>query len=81
MEYATTTRVNVGVLPTTLAGQITAGARAFRRVLTPLKHCPHLLEGQTVCMWRQGSTRASSRWDPSQFTCVFAVLALESEPP
>src|SRR4051812_34483523 len=35
------------------------------RVLTPLKHCPHLLEGQTMCLWRQGSTRASSRWDPS----------------
>src|SRR5262249_22100185 len=27
------------------------------RVLTPLKHCPHLLEGQTLCLWRQGSTR------------------------
>lgn len=45
------------------------------RVLTPLKHCPHLLEGQTVCLWRQGSTRASSRWDASQFTCVFAAVA------
>ena len=45
------------------------------RVLTPLKHCPHLLEGQTLCMWRQGSTRATSRWDPSRFTCVFAVQA------
>ena len=31
------------------------------RVLTPLKHCPHLLEGQTLCLWRQGSTRAASR--------------------
>jgi hypothetical protein len=45
------------------------------RVLTPLKHCPHLLEGQTLCMWRQGSTRQTSRWDPAQFTCVFAVQA------
>jgi len=45
------------------------------RVLTPLKHCPHLLEGQTLCLWRQGSTRASSRWDPSRFTCVFAIQA------
>ena len=27
------------------------------RVLTPLSHCPHLLEGQTLCLWRQGSTR------------------------
>lgn len=45
------------------------------RVLTPLKHCPHLLEGQTMCLWRQGSTRATSRWDPSKFTCVFAVQA------
>jgi hypothetical protein len=45
------------------------------RVLTPLKHCPHLLEGQTLCLWRQGSTRSASRWDPSRFTCVFAVQA------
>jgi hypothetical protein len=45
------------------------------RVLSPLKHCPHLLEGQTLCMWRQGSTRATSRWDPSRFTSVFAVQA------
>ena len=45
------------------------------RVLTPLKHCPHLLEGQMLCMWRQGSTRSTSRWDPAKFTCVFAVQA------
>jgi len=45
------------------------------RVLTPLKHCPHLLEGQSLCLWRQGSTRAASRWDPARFTCVFAVQA------
>jgi hypothetical protein len=45
------------------------------RVLTPLKHSPHLLEGQTICLWRQGSTRAENRWDSSQFTCVFAVVA------
>src|SRR5262245_37404070 len=45
------------------------------RVITSLKHCPHLLEGQTVCMWRQGSTRAASRWDPARFTSVFAVQA------
>ena len=32
------------------------------RILTPLKHCPHLLEGQTMCLWRQGSTRAASRF-------------------
>ena len=44
-------------------------------VLTRLKHCPHLLEGQTLCLWRQGSTRAGSRWDPSRFTCVFAIQA------
>src|SRR5262245_24532431 len=42
------------------------------RVLTPLKHCPHLLEGQTLCLWRQGSTRNTSRWDPAKFTCIFA---------
>jgi len=45
------------------------------RVVTPLKHCPHLLEGQTLCLWRQGSTRAASRWDPAKYTCVFAVQA------
>ena len=45
------------------------------RVLSPLKHCPHLLEGQTLCLWRQGSTRTTSRWDPARFTCIFAVQA------
>jgi len=45
------------------------------RVLTPLKHCPHLLEGQTLCLWRQGSPRATSRWDPTKFTCLFAIQA------
>jgi hypothetical protein len=45
------------------------------RVLTSLKHCPHLLEGQTLCMWRQGSTRATSRWDPAKYTAVFAIQA------
>jgi len=45
------------------------------RVITPLKHCPHLLEGQTMCLWRQGSTRETSRWDAARFTSVFAVLA------
>ena len=45
------------------------------RVITPLKHCPHLLEGQTMCLWRQGSTRAASRWDPAKFTCIFAIQA------
>jgi hypothetical protein len=45
------------------------------RVLTPLSHCPHLLDGQTLCLWRQSSARESSRWDPARFTCVFAVQA------
>ena len=45
------------------------------RVLTPIKPCPHLLEGQLLCMWRQGSTWATSRWDPARFTSVFAVQA------
>jgi hypothetical protein len=45
------------------------------RVLTPLKHCPHLLEGQTLCLWRQGSSRTGNRWDPAKFTCIFAVQA------
>jgi hypothetical protein len=44
-------------------------------VLTPLRHCPHLLEGQTLCLWRQGSMRQTSRWDPGRLTCVFAVQA------
>jgi hypothetical protein len=45
------------------------------RVLTALEQCPHLLEGQTLCMWRQGSSRHASRWDPAKFTCIFAVQA------
>ena len=45
------------------------------RVLTPLRHCPHLLEGQTLCLWRQGSTRSTSRWDPSKYTAIFAIQA------
>lgn len=45
------------------------------RVLTSLDYCPHLLEGQVLCMWKQGSTRETSRWDPAKFTCVFAVQA------
>lgn len=45
------------------------------RVLTPLVYCPHLLPEQTLCLWKQGSTRESSRWDPARFTCVFAVQA------
>jgi hypothetical protein len=45
------------------------------RVLTPLAPCPHLLSGQTLCLWRQGSTRQTSRWDAAKFTCVFAVQA------
>jgi hypothetical protein len=32
------------------------------RVVTPLSMCPHLLDGQLLCMWRQGSTRETSRW-------------------
>jgi len=45
------------------------------RVLSPMKHCPHLLEGQTLCLWRQGSIRAASRWDPAKYTAVFAIQA------
>jgi hypothetical protein len=44
-------------------------------VLTPLEPCPHLLEGQLLCMWRQGSNWQTSRWDPAKFTCVFAIQA------
>ena len=43
------------------------------RVVTPLKFCPHLLDGQLLCMWRQGSSWTTSRWDPARFTSVFAV--------
>src|SRR5580704_17338091 len=39
------------------------------RVVTPLKQCPYLLEGQTLGLW------CPSGWDPSKFTSVFAVLA------
>jgi hypothetical protein len=45
------------------------------RVLTPLRGSPHLLTDQTLCLWRQGSTRQASRWDPAKYTCVFAVQA------
>jgi len=45
------------------------------RVVTPLDACPHLLDGQLLCMWRQGSTWRTNRWDPAKFTCVFAVQA------
>jgi hypothetical protein len=45
------------------------------RVVTPLKQCPHLLLGQTLCLWRQGSNRHTSRWDPARFTSVFAIQA------
>ncbi len=45
------------------------------RLMTPIRFCPHLLDGQMLCMWRQGSSRAANRWDPARFTCVFAVQA------
>ena len=45
------------------------------RVVTELVQCPHLLRDQTLCLWKQGSTRQTSRWDPAQFTCVFAAQA------
>jgi hypothetical protein len=44
-------------------------------VVTSLAFCPHLLDGQQLCMWRQGSTRETNRWDPAKFTAVFAVQA------
>lgn len=45
------------------------------RVITPLKKCPHLLEGQQLCLWRQGSSRSANRWDPAKFTVIFAIQA------
>ena len=45
------------------------------RVITKLKTCPHLLSGQKMCLWKQGSTRTTSRWDASKFTGVFAIQA------
>lgn len=44
-------------------------------IKTPIKLCPHLLEGQTLCLWRQSSTREASRWDAAKFTVVFAIQA------
>ena len=38
------------------------------RVLTPLKHCPHLLEGQTLVPCGGRAARGpASRWDPAKF--------------
>jgi hypothetical protein len=74
LRYALKPGHNVYQLETRLADSYPA-VPPETRVLTPLKHCPHLLEGQTLCLWRQGSTRAASRWDPSRFTCVFAIQA------
>lgn len=46
------------------------------RVITSLDYpCPHLLPGQTLCLWKQGSSRKSSKWDPATFTVIFAVMA------
>lgn len=45
------------------------------RIVTPIRHCPHLLEGQTTCLWRQGSARETNRWDAAKFTCIFAIQA------
>ena len=46
------------------------------RVITALDYpCPHLLPGQQLCLWKQGSTRRTSRWDPASFTVIFAVMA------
>jgi len=45
------------------------------RVLTKLQPCPHLLYQQTLCLWKQGSKLADSRWDPARFTTVFAIQA------
>ncbi len=74
LRYALKPGHNVYQLETRLAASYPT-VPPETRVLTPLKHCPHLLEGQTMCLWRQGSTRAASRWDPSRFTCVFAIQA------
>jgi len=74
LRYALKPMHNVYQLETRLGANYPA-APPETRVLTPLKHCPHLLEGQTLCLWRQGSTRATSRWDPSRYTCVFAIQA------
>jgi len=74
LRYALKPGHNVYLMETRLADSYPA-VPPETRVLTPLNHCPHLLEGQTLCLWRQGSTRASSRWDPSRYTCVFAIQA------
>jgi hypothetical protein len=74
LRYALKPGHNVYLMETRLSDSYPA-VPPETRVLTPLKHCPHLLEGQTLCLWRQGSTRATSRWDPSRYTCVFAIQA------
>jgi len=74
MKYALKPGHNVYELETRLVASYPT-VPPETRVLTPLKHCPHLLEGQSLCLWRQGSTRAANRWDPAQFTCVFAIQA------
>ena len=63
LRYALKPAHNVYLLETRLVASYPT-VPPETRVLTPLKHCPHLLEGQTLCLWRQGSTRALSRWDP-----------------
>jgi hypothetical protein len=74
LRYALKPGHNVYQLETRLPPSYPA-APPETRVVTPLKHCPHLLENQTLCLWRQGSTRLTSRWDPSRFTSVFAIQA------
>jgi len=65
---------NVYELETILSDQYPASPPETR-VLTRLKPCPHLLERQTLCLWKQSSNRESNRWDAAKFTCVFAVQA------
>lgn len=72
LHYALKPGHNVYQLETVLPSEYPTQP-PITRVLTPLLTCPHLLEGQRLCLWRQGSTRQESRWDPARYTCVFAI--------
>ncbi|MSU79971.1 MAG: hypothetical protein EXS16_18010 [Gemmataceae bacterium] len=74
LRYALKPMHNVYQLETYLASEYPIEPPETR-VITPLDFCPHLMEHQRLCMWRQGSTRETNRWDPAKFTSVFAVQA------
>src|SRR5438067_3056850 len=44
------------------------------RVLTQLKHCPHLLEGKTSAYWEQGTTRRTTAGNPPRLPSASAFM-------